>query len=127
MKGVRTVNDTIKTILLWMVAGIILVSVFNIFGPRREPEEKISYSSFINEVKQGNVSSVTISEQDVTGVMQNNKVFATYLPMAQDSQLLSELVTKGVNVKGRPPEQPGFLMHLLNLLPWIIIFAIWIY
>jgi cell division protease FtsH len=127
LKGVRTVNDTIKTILLWMVAGIILISVFNFFGPRGEPEEKISYSSFLNDVKQGNVSSVTISEQDVTGVMQNNKGFATYLPMAQDSQLLNELLAKGVNVKGRPPEQPGFLMHLLNLLPWIIIFAIWIY
>jgi cell division protease FtsH len=121
------VNDTIKTILLWMVAGIILVSVFNIFGPRREPEEKISYSNFISAVKQGNVSSVTISEQDVTGIMQNNKVFTTYLPMAQDSQLLKALVDKGVNVKGRPPEQPGLLMHLLNLLPWIILFAIWIY
>lgn len=127
LKGVRKVNDTIKTILLWIVALIILVSVFNIFGPRREPEEKISYSSFINEVKQGNVSSVTISEQDVTGVMQNNKVFATYLPMPDDSQLLKDLIAKGVNVKGRPPEQPGFLMHLLNLLPWIIIFAFWIY
>ncbi len=74
-------NDTIKTILLWMVAGIILVSVFNIFGPRREPEERISYSSLVNEVKQGNVSSVTISDQNVTGVMHNNKTFTTYLPM----------------------------------------------
>jgi cell division protease FtsH len=121
------VNDTIKTILLWMVAGIILVSVFNIFGPRHETEEKISYSTFLSQVKQGNISTVTISDQDVTGVMQNNKVFATYLPMAQDPQLLKELMDKGVVVKGKPPEQPGLLMHLLNLLPWIILFAIWIY
>lgn len=120
-------NDTIKTILLWMVAGIILVTVFNMFGPRREPEEKISYSSFINQVHQGNVSSVTISDQDVVGVMQNNKVFATYLPMSQDPQLMKDLLEKGVTVKGKPPEQPGLLMHLLNLLPWIILFAIWIY
>jgi cell division protease FtsH len=121
------VNDTIKTILLWMVIGIILVSVFNNFGPRREAEEKISYSSLLNEVKQGNVSSVTISDQDVTGYMQNNKTFATYLPMRQDSLLMKELIDKGVNVRGKPPEQPGLLMHLLNLLPWIILFAIWIY
>lgn len=120
-------NDTIKTILLWMVAAIILVSVFNIFGPRREPEQRISYSSFVNEVKQGNVSSVTITDQELTGVMQNNKVFATYLPMPQDTFLLKELVDKGVNVKGKPPEQPGLFIHLLNLLPWIILFAIWIY
>lgn len=120
-------NDTIKTILLWMVAGIILVSVFNIFGPRRDVEERIAYSSFISEVRQGNVSSVTISDQDLSGVMQNNKVFSTYLPMPDDTLLLKELVDKGVIVKGKPPEQPGLLVHLLNLLPWIILFAIWIY
>jgi cell division protease FtsH len=121
------VNDTIKTILLWMVAGIVLVSVFNIFGPRHDTEEKLSYSAFVNEVKQGNVSTVTISDQDVVGVMQNNKVFATYLPMAQDPQLMKDLMDRGVVIKGKPPEQPGLLMHLLNLLPWIILFAIWIY
>jgi len=122
------VNDTIKTILLWMVAGIILVSVFNIFGPRREPEQRISYSSFLNEVRQGNVNSVTITDQDLIGTMQNNtKTFATYLPMPNDTQLLKELSDKGVNIKGKPPEQPGLLVHLLNLLPWIILFAIWIY
>lgn len=110
-----------------MVAAIILVSLFNIFGPRREPDENISYTAFMNEVKQGNVNSVTISEQDVTGVMQNNKIFYTYLPMRQDIFLLRDLIEKGVNVKGKPPEQPGILMHLLNLLPWIILIAIWVY
>lgn len=120
-------NDTVKTILLWLVAGIILVSIFNLFGPRQEPEEKISYSTFLSEVHQGNINSVTITDQNVTGIMQNNKVFYTYLPMAQDPGLMKELLDKGVNVKGKPPEQPGLLMHLLNLLPWIILFAIWIY
>lgn len=120
-------NDTFKTILLWIVAGIILVSVFNIFGPRREPEEKISYSMFLNDVRQGNVQSVTITDQDVVGETRNNKVFATYLPIPNDSQLLKELIEKNVNIKGKPPEQPGLLMHLLSLLPWIILFAIWIY
>lgn len=122
-----TLNDTIKTILLWLVFGIILVAMFNMFGPRREPEDKINYSTFLNAVKQGNVNSVTISDQDVTGVMQNNKPFMTYLPMQQDPQLLRDLLDKNVIVKGKPPEQPGLWLHLLNLLPWIIIFGIWIY
>jgi cell division protease FtsH len=121
------VNDTIKTIFLWMVIGIILVSVFNNFGPRREPDQKISYSNLLNEVKQGNVSAVTISDQDVTGSMMNAKTFSSYLPMRNDPALMKELVEKNVNINGKPPEQPGLLMHLLNLLPWIIVFAIWIY
>ncbi len=120
-------NDTIKTIFLWMVAAVILVSVFNIFGPRTDSGREINYSSFIDNVKQGNVTSVTISDQDLSGVMQNNKPFSTYLPMAGDAELVKFLVEKGVNVKGKPPEQPGLLMHLLNLLPWIILFAFWIY
>jgi cell division protease FtsH len=110
-----------------MVAGIILVSVFNIFGPQREKEERISYSSFISDVKKGNISSVVITDQEVSGQMQDGKRFATYLPSANDTLILKELIDKNVNVTGRPPEQPGLMMHLLNLLPWIILFAIWIY
>lgn len=121
------VNDVVKTILLWMVIGIILISVFNNFGPRQAADEKISYTSFVSDVKQGNVRSVTMTDQDVTGTYQNNKVFETYLPMKDDPQLLQTLVDKGVVVNAKQPEQPGILMHLLNLLPWIVLFAIWIY
>lgn len=120
-------NDAIKTIVLWMVIGIILISVFNNFGPRREPEERISYSALVNDVKQGNVRSVTITDQNIAGTFQNNKTFISYLPMRQDPALLQQLLEKNVVVKGKQPDQPGLLMHLLNLLPWIVIFAIWIY
>ncbi|TAK71941.1 MAG: ATP-dependent zinc metalloprotease FtsH [Gammaproteobacteria bacterium] len=120
-------NDAIKTILLWMVIGIILISVFNNFGPKREAEEHISYSALVNDVKQGNVRSVTITDQNINGTFQNNKTFSAYLPMRQDPTLLQAMLDKGVIVKGQPPEQPGLLVHLLSLLPWIIIFAIWIY
>lgn len=120
-------NDAVKTILLWMVIGVILISVFNNFGPKREPEERISYSTLLNEVKQGNVKSVTISDQNVTGTLQNNKTFTTYLPMRQDDVLLRDMISKNVVIKGKAPDQPGLLMHLLNLLPWIVLFAIWIY
>ncbi|VVC76369.1 ATP-dependent zinc metalloprotease FtsH [Aquicella siphonis] len=120
-------NDAIKTILLWLVIGIILISVFNNFGPRRETDKPINYSQLISEVKQGNVQSVTISDQNITGTLQNNSKFVSYLPMPQDTTLLQELVDKKVVVKGKPPEQPGILAHLISLLPWIVILAIWIY
>lgn len=110
-----------------MVIGIILIAVFNNFGPRREPEERISYSALVNDVKQGNVRSVTFTDQSINGTFQNNKTFTTYLPMRQDPALLEEMLNKGVVVKGKPPDQPGLLIHLLNLLPWIVLFAIWIY
>lgn len=120
-------NDAIKTIVLWLVIGIILIAVFNNFGPRHDAEERLNYSSLVSEVKNHNVKSVTISDQNVDGVLQNNKTFTSYLPMPQDSNMLQNMLDNGVVVKGKPPEQPGLLTHLLNLLPWIVIFGFWIY
>lgn len=120
-------NDTIKTILLWMVIAVILISVFNNFHTRNNTEERISYSKFVTEVKQGNVRDVVFTEQNVAGTYRNNQAFSTYLPMRDDSALLQQLMEKGVVVKGKQPDQPGIFMHLLNLLPWVILFAFWIY
>lgn len=120
-------NDTIKTILLWMVIGVILIAVFNNFHARNNAEERVPYSRFVTEVKQGNVRDVVITEQNVTGRYRNNQAFTTYLPMREDSALLQQLMDKGVVVKGKQPDQPGIFIHLLNLLPWIILFAFWIY
>jgi cell division protease FtsH len=120
-------NDVIKTILLWLVIVIILISVFNNFGPKRENDLNLTYSELLKDVKQGNVQSVTISEQNITGTLLNNKKFTSYLPMPQDAALLQNMVDKNVVVNAKPPEQPGLMSHLLNLLPWIVILAIWIY
>lgn len=120
-------NDVVKTILLWLVIGIILISVFNNFGQQRENVQQINYSSLIAEVKQGNVKSITITDQNIAGYLQNGKQFASYLPMRQDAALLQDLIDKKVEVKGKPPEQPGLLMHLINFLPWFVLIAIWVY
>lgn len=121
-------NDVIKTILLWLVIGIILISVFNNFGPPRETDKKITYSQLLDKVKQGEVQSVTISDQNINGELQNREKFVSYIPMPQDNTLLTELVNKKVEIKGKPPEQPSTLAHILTFwLPWIIIFAIWFY
>ena len=54
------------------------------------------------------------------------KNLSTYLPAAQES-IINDLISKNASVKGNPPEQPGLLTHLITLLPWIVIFAFWIY
>ena len=120
-------NDAIKTILLWLVIGIILISVFNNFGPPRQPEEKMTYTALVDNIKQGNVKSVTITDQNVTGTLQNDKAFTTYIPMKDDAALLQSLLDKNVVVRGKAPDQPGILMHLLSLLPWIVLFGLWFY
>lgn len=121
-------NDVVKTILLWMMIAIILIAVFSNFGQKHEAEKVVPYSAFIKDVEQGNVSAVSITDQNLTGTFtKNNEKFSTYLPMPQDSALLQTMLAKGVLVKGKQPDQPGFMHYFLNFLPWIVLIGIWIY
>ena len=113
--------------MLWIVIGIILITVFKNFGPQQAEEKYLNYSALITNIKQGNVSAVTITDQNVHGLLHNSQVFTSYLPIANDSSLMQLLLTKNVVIKGKPPEQPGIWIHLLNLLPWIVLIGIWIY
>lgn len=116
-----------KNVLLWVIIGIILVTIFSNLGPRRESGERLSYSQFLQSVEQGDVSSVTIENQNIQGTMRNNTSFVTYMPIV-DQYLLGDLVKKGVNVVGKPPEQESFLMHVfINWFPMLLLIGVWIF
>ena len=117
----------VKNLLLWLVIAAILITVFSNFGPKRPEAEKLSYSEFIHQVQEGNVSGVTIVNQTVDGALHNNKSFSTYIPL-NDPTLVNLLIQKGVNVNAKPAEQEGFLMHLLiNWFPILLLIGVWIF
>jgi cell division protease FtsH len=121
------VNDTVKNLILWLVILVVLVSVFNNFGPTTTSSQKLSYSQFVSDIVSGDVSSVTIENQDIKGVRKNTEPFVTYLPL-EDPSLLSILLKNKVNVVGRPPEQHGMLMQIfISWFPMFLIFGIWIF
>ncbi len=120
-------NDMLKNLFLWLIIAVILISVFNNLEPRQAVEQRLTYSEFLHQVQQGNVSAVNIQNQVISGTMQNDKSFVTYMPM-NDQYLLPELVKKGVNVKGQPPEQEGLLMHIfINWFPMLLLIAVWVF
>ena len=120
-------NDAIKTILLWLVIGVILIAVLSSMGQKRETENVMPYSELVKNVQEGNIKSITVTEQNVTGHLKDNATFNSYLPMAQDESLLNTMISKGVVIQGKPPESPGLMTHFFSLLPWIILIGIWIY
>ncbi|HVV68706.1 MAG TPA: ATP-dependent zinc metalloprotease FtsH [Gammaproteobacteria bacterium] len=116
-----------KNLLLWLIVGIILITVFSNFGPRRETGQRLTYSQFLQAVDQGNVTSVTIENQSITGTTRSNTTFTTYMPI-QDQYLLGELMKKGVNVEGKPPEQESLLMHIfINWFPMLLLIGVWVF
>ena len=102
----------VKTLFLWFVIAMIVVSVFYNFGPKHPQGLELTYSQFLNDIDQGNVASVTIEEQNITGVLQDKRAFATYMPMP-DPYLLNHMMKKDVAITGKPPEQRSLFLQIL--------------
>jgi cell division protease FtsH len=101
-------KELLKNILLWLVIALILILVFNSFGPKGPVQTKMSYSEFLHELDKDQIASVLIVNQTITGLTEKNAHFETYMPM-EDQNLIPLLVKNNVKVVGQPPEKPGFL------------------
>ena len=119
-------KDLIKNLLLWVVIAVILFAIFHNFGPPDiATSNKLSYSQFMREVQDGKVSSVTITNQNITGKTQSNQTFSTYLPMI-DQSLLPQLLSKGIEVRGTAPEQQGLLAQIfISWFPFLLLIGLW--
>jgi cell division protease FtsH len=124
-------SNFVKNVLLWLVIIVVLVVVFSNFGPnnKRPTTEKLAYSDFIAAVDKGNVQDVVIQEHEINGTLRpDNKSFTTYLPFLNDADLLKTLISKGINVQGKPPEEQGLFFHfLVSWLPILLIIGFWIF
>ena len=122
-------NDMLKNIFLWLIIGVILISVFVNFGPRSEKQSTLTYSQFLADVNSGLVKDVTIDryQGSIKGKDANGNDFVTYMPIS-DPYLLSDLLKKKVTVKGKaPPEQSIWLRVLISWFPFILLIGVWIF
>jgi len=56
------VNNFGKNLALWIIIGLLLVALFNLFqsSTTHTPQPSLAYSEFINDVNRGEVRQVTI-------------------------------------------------------------------
>ena len=114
-----------KNILLWLVLGSVLASLFGQFKVTDNSTE-ISYSQFIQSVKQGNVSSVKIAGSQISGVTSLGEEFDTYSP--GDLGLMGDLLNNGVSVQATPPAKESFLKQLIiSLAPILLLIGVIMY
>ncbi|WP_457668663.1 ATP-dependent zinc metalloprotease FtsH [Thiolapillus sp.] len=116
-----------KNIVLWVVIAIVLMTVFNSFNGQKNRAPAISYTQFLEQVKQGNVTSVIIHDGGkIEGTTSSGSTFLTESP--EDPGLVGDLLKAGVDIRAQPPEQPSMLkLILINWFPLIIIVALWIF
>ena len=118
-----------KNLILWVVIALVLMSVFNNFGPRRTGTEHIEYSRFIADVKQGRVQKVVIEGRNIQGVLQTGERFRHLYPGDRQQGPWSAICWKtGVVIDARPPEQQSLLMQIfISWFPMLLLIGVWIF
>ncbi len=121
-------NNTLKSIALWIVIGLIMMTIFNQFSGSSRFENKLVYSQFMAEVKAGNIANVQINDEQntITGVTVDGKRFTTNAP--SDPWLVSDLLKNNVVVDAKPKEQQSLLMSIfISWFPMILLVGVWIF
>ena len=119
-------NDLAKNILLWVIVAIILMSVFNNLTPTSS-DSNISYSDFISNVKQNQVSEVMITGRNISGVLQSGARFKTYSPETSNSVMIGDLIDHGVKINAKPLEQSIWTQIFISWFPFLLIIGLWIF
>jgi len=121
-------NDLAKNLILWIVIAIVLVSVFNSFGPRTNSAKPVEYSRFMQDVKNGKIDRVVMEGRTINGSMQGGERFTTYSPETDNRSLVGDLLNNNVTIEAKPPEQQSFLMQVfISWFPMLLLIGVWVF
>ena len=121
-------NDMAKNLVLWVVIALVLMSVFNNFGPRRMATQQVEYSQFLQDVKQGRVQKVVIEGKSLQVTGQSGERFTVYSPETDNRSLVGELLGHGVAIDAKPPEQQSLLMQIfISWFPMLLLIGVWVF
>jgi len=123
-------NDMLKNVITWGIILLVLLSVFNHYGSVGSTPDELTYSDFLNNVRNGTIAEVTISStaegNTITGRDVNGKEFKSFgMP---DPRLVDDLVEHKVEITAQPPEQRSVILDLLiNIIPVLLLVGLWVY
>jgi cell division protease FtsH len=120
----------LKNVITWGIILLVLMSIFNHYGNVGTTPDELTYSDFLNNVRNGTVAEVTISSSPEGNTIQgrdvNGKEFHTFgMP---DPRLVDDLVENNVEISAEPPEQRSVILDLLiNIIPVLLLVGLWVY
>jgi len=113
-------------IALWLVLGLVLLVLFNVFNRQQIREPEAVFSEFFSAVEKGEVAEVTIQGQTIHGKFRNEERFKTFAP--QDPDLMKTLREKGVKISARPEDgEPWYVAVLVQWFPMLLLIGVWVF
>jgi cell division protease FtsH len=121
-------NVNFRNFAIWLVILFMLMGLFQVFQSttRSVSVADKSYTEFVSAVDAGSVTSVTIVDNMVQGVLKDGSRFETVIPPNTD--IVTRLEDRGVQITAKAPESSPFWTILLSSwLPFIVIIGVWFF
>ncbi len=119
-------NSTLKSLVFWMVLIAVAVLVWNFSSKFQRAETPMSFSEFISMTDSGQVSSVTITGNEITGRSKSNESFKTTAP-TQYEGLVNRLIDRNVIVNAKEPAASPWAALLYSWAPILLMIGFWIF
>ncbi len=119
-------NNLFKNLVIWLVIGLVLMTVFNQFSNRQATQAPMEYSQFIDDVKNGRISKALIEGRIIKATTTDGKRVTVYSP--GDIWMVSDLLKYGVKIEAKPEEEPSLLMNIfVSWFPMLLLIGVWVF
>ena len=109
-----------------MVLVVVVVLIWNVSTQFQVPDDSMTFSDFLRQVDAGEVQSVELSGNDITGSVAGGNRFRTYAP-PQYEGLANILVERDVVVTAREATASPWATLLYSWAPILLIIGFWVF
>jgi cell division protease FtsH len=122
------VNNMLKNIGIWVVIGLVVLTVVQQFDKSSKKDGSVPYSTFLQEVKSGNVQEVMMQGRRVEFRTGDATKFTTQPGVLGDQKLIDDLFSRNIKFSGQAEEQDSFLKTVLfSFGPILLLIGAWIF
>ena len=122
-------NNILKNLAIWLLIGFLVFLIIDFYkaNDTSQRSSPVSYSNFLTELKNGNVSRVEIRGNNIKGEYSNGSYFSTYAP--NDTNLIEKLEKNNVEIIALPLDKgsPGLIDILISWFPMLLLIGVWIF
>jgi cell division protease FtsH len=124
-------NSTLKSLLFWMVLVVVGVLIWQFSSGLRPSPQTIPFTAFLQQVADGQVQTVTITGNEITGTLTGNtgngtEQFRTVAPTQYDG-LGNLLADKKVVINAKEPTTSPWATLLYSWAPILLMIGFWIF
>ena len=119
-------NSTLRSLVFWMVLVVVVVLIWNFSTQFQTRDNSVTFSEFIRWVDTGQVESVMLTGNEITGAATSGEGFRTYAP-PQYEGLVNKLVERDVAVTAKEATNSPWATLLYTWAPILLIIGFWIF